>query len=248
MKLLFALFSYWPNKALRSVAILKSGMQSFVWYACNFCDFYKRKQFAIELGSWRHLSVADLIFSFNPLAIFFAIIAVIIYSLNAVKLCWRLTNVFNKIFKRLKPPTANRYSPSSISWVGFVVRILTPLPYCGPCVKCFCSTISMLKSCRIFFLVTPTRFLSSVKHVISKGFNGISTIALKNPSSLTVAMKIGYAPYCCKAFKFLACEINEFHTQIILQKFFEHKQAGRTLAGLTRRRQSEYQLCIGAKQ
>jgi hypothetical protein len=68
----------------------------------------------------------------NPLAIIALIVAIIVYSINAMKLAWPFPNIGYKCIKRITPTFRHNYPTAAISWVTFFIHVVTSSFYSAP--------------------------------------------------------------------------------------------------------------------
>jgi hypothetical protein len=193
------------------------GQQSFI-QAVNFCPLGHTPPLTLKFNKDIGLDVSLLRFDVCPAAVFWS---VAFSAVNAIyrAAVWALPHIGQKVLKT-KPLIAHSHSKSSVSTVFIVPWIGTPTHHVDP------SGVGR----RLF----PTHHMP-VRLGLFHGF----------ASALSGAM---YASTCindalsrCKNTATVFAGCLDFHAVIIQQD----KQSGKTLRGLTIRRQAEYKQCKG---
>lgn len=129
--------------------------------------------------------VVVLLTACRPLAIVWAISLIVVYSLNRMPFGGPIAHVRDKILKRIHPPIADGYSPSSITMIRLMCRGVAPVFHRLPnCVDFGSMHPVSFCSCRhAFFLETPARFGSPAPKCVTSGYCRSSAVAKAEPAN-----------------------------------------------------------------
>lgn len=110
---------------------------------------------------WR---ILDLLSKCCPSAVVWAVIAIAVYTVNAVVPAWARPHVGEEGFKRMPPSLTHRDTPTSVAMPVLSPRIGTSSLHCcpalifrrwspsGPCVAVFCNAVQMKTTAALMFV------------------------------------------------------------------------------------------------
>jgi len=87
---------------------------------------------AVDLNYHVSSGITHLLRNCSPAAVFFAVIAVHVDSINRMLRRWFLTHVSKKVLKTVSPMIAYNDTSTSISWIPRIVRVIASKLHLGP--------------------------------------------------------------------------------------------------------------------
>lgn len=225
--------SGWADKFLSAVSAFVSVMQRLVRNSSRIGDIGQGDKRPVEHRSWSDAAISYLILPLNPLAVFFAVVAIIVDSFNRKSRPWRLPHIKQKS-SEARPAFTYLNASSAIVLKNFCIRVVASLVNSGPCCMHFGSSHSMVQARWMLRCVASAGLLPAVNYVVAKRNDFFAAFTSEKPSCLSISGRILDPANCGQFLESFSSDIKEFHKEII-----QH------MRGLVRRREAEFKQCIG---
>jgi hypothetical protein len=119
--------SWWSCKSFFKRPTFFNSFSNTSPIQANFSSpFSSSKSFSIECYHSRISSIVRVFRSCNPATIFRRVISIIVNSVNLMNVARAWPHIFVKVLKTINPSFANRYSTSTITFIGMCFGIQTP--------------------------------------------------------------------------------------------------------------------------
>ena len=152
----------------------------------------------------------------RPIAITRCVPFIIVMSFYTVSFMRSCTHVINETFERVRPFFTNKYTPFTICFESYIVRVITSGFHCSPCSIFRTVGHGVGGGCQHDSLRpdASTGFGFPYSETVTTYRNDIPTVTNANPTGFPVRDVI-ISFKCSKSIEFLTSKINEFRHNIL---------------------------------